>query len=228
MAGRMALPEEIASPGRAALADRTAVPEEETVPGRTAQPGCIVMASGLSRRYGKNKLLEDLDGREVIRHVTECLVRAGLAPLVVTRSRQVKELMELEDTACILHDGPRKSDTIHVGLEYLGADMAGYLFMPADQPLLKPETVKKMLYQFSRNPRRALRAGYAGTAGSPVLFPAFCREALLAYEGDRGGLEVLKKQSIPCDIVEASREWELWDVDTPEKMERVRAIKVEQ
>ena len=33
--------------------------------------GCVVMASGLSARYGKNKLLEDLGGRPVILHTVE-------------------------------------------------------------------------------------------------------------------------------------------------------------
>lgn len=45
---------------------------------------------------------------------------------------------------------------------------------------------------------------------------------LLAYRGDRGGIEVLRQNRVPCRIIQASFEWELWDVDTPEKMERVR------
>ena len=60
--------------------------------------------------------------------------------------------------------------------------------------------------------------------GSPVLFPASCREDLLAYEGDRGGMEVIRREQILCDTVQAEEEWELWDVDTPEKMEKVREI----
>ena len=33
--------------------------------------GCVVMASGLSARYGRNKLLEDLDGKAVIVRVVD-------------------------------------------------------------------------------------------------------------------------------------------------------------
>ena len=78
--------------------------------------------------------------------------------------------------------------------------------------------------QFFRCPERAVRLGYKDVPGSPVLFPASCREALLAYEGDRGGMEVIRQKQIPCDTVQAEEEWELWDVDTPEKMEKVREI----
>ena len=51
--------------------------------------GCVVMASGLSARYGKNKLLEDLGGRAVILRAVDSLEAAGLVPLVVTRSEAV-------------------------------------------------------------------------------------------------------------------------------------------
>ena len=102
--------------------------------------------------------------------------------------------------------------------------MDGYLFMPGDQPLVRPESLKKLAERFFRNPGHAIRLGYNDTAGSPVLFPAFCREKLLAYEGERGGLAVLKKEHIPCDIVQAADAWELWDADTPDKMEEIRQI----
>ena len=55
-----------------------------------------------------------------------------------------------------------------------------------------------------------------------MLFPAFCRDKLMAYTGDRGGMEVLKAERIPCDIVQAEEETELWDADTPESMEKIR------
>ena len=192
------------------------------MPGKIQAIGCIIMASGLSERYGRNKLLEKLDGREIILHTAGNLRAAGLRPLAVTRSEAVRSLMEREGFRCILHDGPLKSDTIHAGLMKLDPDMAGYLFMPGDQPLVRPVSLKKMIGQFLTCPNRAVRLGFEETAGSPVLFPAFCREKLLAYTGERGGLEVLKTEQIPCDTVQAGFAWELWDADTPESMEKVR------
>ena len=183
---------------------------------------CIIMASGLSERYGKNKLLEKLGEREVILHTAGSLDAAGFSPVTVTRSAEVKALMDREGIACVLHDGPKKSDTIHAGIEYTPPDAAGYLFMPGDQPLVRPESLKKMAEQFLCSPDRAVRLSFEGTPGSPVLFPASCRSDLLAYTGDRGGIEVLKAEHIPCDCVEAEAVWELWDVDTPANMDRVR------
>ena len=104
----------------------------------------------------------------------------------------------------------------------LDPDAAGYLFMPADQPLVLPASLRKLADQFAACPSRAVRLGFEKTAGSPVLFPAYFRDDLLAYTGDRGGMEVLRQKHLPCDVVQASFTWELWDVDTPEKMEMVK------
>lgn len=189
--------------------------------------GCVVMASGLSARYGKNKLLEDLGGRAVILRAVDSLRTAGLVPLVVTRSDAVATLMDREGVACAHHDGPLKSDTMRVGITALPPDAAGWLFMPGDQPLARPESLQRLAAQFLAHPDRAVRLAYGDTPGSPVIFPAACREALLAYTGDRGGMDVLKSQRIPCDTVQAEFAWELWDVDTPEAMARVRKVYAE-
>ena len=186
--------------------------------------GCVVMASGLSRRYGKNKLLEPLAGRAVLLRTVDSLRGAGLAPLVVCRSDAVEELARREGVACVRHDGPKKSDTIHAGLEHLRADHLGYLFMPGDQPLTLPDSLRRLAACFFGEPTRAVRLGFDGAAGSPVIFPATCREALLAYSGDRGGVEVLKQSRVPCEIVPAAYAWELWDVDTPESMARAAEV----
>lgn len=186
--------------------------------------GCVVMASGLSARYGKNKLLEDLGGRTVIVHTVQNLAVAGLVPLVVTRSDAVAALIDRAGVACVVHDGPLKSDTMRTGVEALPRDAAGFLFMPADQPLALPDSLRRLAVWFLENPTCAVRLGHGDTPGSPVLFPAACRDALLAYRGDRGGADVLREHHIPCDIVQVTHPWELWDVDTPEAMARVREI----
>ena len=186
--------------------------------------GCVVMASGMSRRYGRDKLLERLGDRAVVLHAADHLIEAGFSPLVVTRSQAVAALVVRAGVRCVTHDGPRKSDTIHAGLENLPPDAVGVLFMPADQPLVSPASLIAMAERFGRCPTRAVRLGFRDTAGSPVLFPASLRDALLSYVGDRGGVEVLRAQNAPCDVVQAANEWELWDVDTPEKMERARRV----
>ncbi len=185
---------------------------------------CIVMASGLSSRYGRDKLLEPLCAREVLLHTVSALRAAHLLPLTVTRIPRLQALLTDRGYACVLHDGPKKSDTMRVGLAHTDPHAAGILFMPGDQPLITPASLRRLAEHFSAFPQRACRLAWQETPGSPVLFPCSLRPALLAYDGDRGGLEVLRQSQIPCDLVQAAAAQELWDVDTPERMQRVREV----
>ena len=197
------------------------------------------MASGKSSRYGKNKLTEMIGGRQVILHTADHLREAGgereiFLTTAVTRSDEVCRLLKENGISCVLHDKPKKSDTIHIGVSAFDHgpagfqepagfyELEGYLFMPGDQPLVLPETLRGMACRFFERPSVPLRLGYGGTAGSPVIFPYSMREELLSYSGDRGGRDILRR--VPCNTYEASYEWELRDVDTPENMEEVRAI----
>lgn len=190
----------------------------------TEKIACILMASGLSERYGRNKLLEPLEGRALLLRTADSLRAAGFAPVAVTRNETIKNLLDREGFSCVLHDGPKKSDTMHAGIRNTDPDAVGYLFMPGDQPLVRPASLRRMAERFQACPDRAVRLGYGETPGSPVLFPAFCREALLAYTGDRGGMDVIRGERIPCDSVQAEAAWELWDADTPERMEAIRRV----
>ena len=87
--------------------------KEAAMPGDNLRIGCILMASGLSERYGRDKLLEKLDGREILLHTAGNLQAAGFRPLAVTRSKEVQALAEREGIDCVLHDGPKKRSSVH-------------------------------------------------------------------------------------------------------------------
>jgi len=120
--------------------------------------GCVIMASGASRRFGggRNKLLEELDGKPLILHTAAACSRAGLSPVIVTRSEVIRRLAEENGYDCVIHADPEKSATIRHGLEHLlqetdirpGASFSGCLFIPGDQPLVRPESIRRMISAF--------------------------------------------------------------------------------
>ncbi len=120
--------------------------------------GCVLMASGASRRFGggKNKLLEVLGTKPLILHTAESCRAAGLSPVIVTRSEEIRRLAEENGYDCVLHDDPEKSATIRHGLGSLlqrsgsgsSASLSGCLFVPGDQPLIRPESIRRMMRVF--------------------------------------------------------------------------------
>ena len=72
--------------------------------------GCVIMASGLARRFGSNKLLADFGGRPLLCRALEVTATPALAArVVVTRSAEVKALCDAQAVPCLLHSLPGRA-----------------------------------------------------------------------------------------------------------------------
>ena len=182
--------------------------------------GCVIMASGLARRFGSNKLLHEFRGAPIITRILDTMERAPLAArVVVTRHPEIKALCDEREIPVLLHDLPEQSDTVRLGVEYLleaCPGMTGCMFAASDQPCLTAESVQKLCHAFDAAPAYIWRLAWRGTVGNPVLFPGSTFEALLHLPVGKGGGAVVKKHPELMRTVEVADERELVDVDTPE------------
>ena len=185
--------------------------------------GCVIMASGLSKRFGSNKLMADFCGKPMIRRALDSTEGLFFRRVVVTRHESVARLCKEQNVECILHDLPHRSDTVRLGLEALG-DLDGCMFLPGDQPLLRRETVAMLLESWKQSPKQIIRPIHEDTVGSPVLFPAWAFPELLNLPEGKGGGVVMKKYPGAVLDVSVSDPFELADADTPESLEILRGL----
>ena len=187
--------------------------------------GCVIMASGLARRFGSNKLLHDFLGEPVMNRILRTMSAAPLAAkVVVTRHSEIKELCDEQNIPVVLHDMPLQSDTVALGvkaLQEMCPEMTGCMFAASDQPCLSAESVTALCEAFQREPVQIWRMSWQGSVGNPVIFPAFTFNELLNLPPDKGGGAVIKKHPELVRTVEVQREQELVDVDTPEILEEL-------
>ena len=117
--------------------------------------GCVIMASGLSRRFGANKLLADFCGQPMLCRAFAATATPGIAArIVVTRSEEVQALCRAQGVPVLLHSLPGRNDTVRLGLSALLEqlpELNGCMFLPGDQPLLRRETVEAMTECFCRD-----------------------------------------------------------------------------
>ena len=182
--------------------------------------GCVIMASGMARRFGSNKLLHDFHGEPIMVRILRSVKQAGIHyPIVVTRHPEVVEICKTENIPAILHDLPKRSDTVRLGMEYLMEacpDLGGIMFAASDQPCLRWESIAALCDALQKQPDCIHRLSFEGTVGNPVLFPRSAFEELCNLPEGKGGGAVVKAHPDLVKTVEVSDERELIDVDTPE------------
>ena len=179
--------------------------------------GCVVMASGLGKRFGGNKLMADFRGEPLICRALSASRGIFHRRVVVTRHEDVAELCREKGVEAVLHDLPYRSDTVRLGLEAVG-DVSGCLFLPGDQPLLRRETVAALALAGVNDPESIWRTAFGDTPGSPVLFPRWTFPELSALPEGKGGGCVVKKYPERLRMVNVRDKLELMDVDSPEDL----------
>ncbi|MBQ2667908.1 MAG: NTP transferase domain-containing protein [Clostridia bacterium] len=184
--------------------------------------GCVIMASGFSRRFSSNKLLADYHGTPLIASLFSALPQSDFADAVlVTRYPEAAALAENHGIRTVLHDLPYLGDTIRLGISAF-SDLDGYMLCVADQPLLTAETFRTLLAALALQPDRIIRPVHDGTPGNPVLFPGWCREELCAIQGDNGGRVVIRAHMDRVTVQEIADAKEFFDVDTIENLETLK------
>ena len=187
------------------------------------QIGCVIMASGLGKRFGGNKLMADFHGKPMIQRALNATEGLFDKRVVVTRHESVAALCREQNVAVVLHDQPHRSDTVRLGLEALG-HLDACMFMPGDQPLLRRETVGMLLENWRQSPEHITRPVCVETEGSPVIFPAWIFPELQNLPEGKGGGFVVRNHPEKVLRVSVSDPWELADADTPDMLDKLKDL----
>ena len=187
------------------------------------QTGCVIMASGLGKRFGGNKLMADFHGKPMIQRALDASEMLFTKRVVVTRDERIAALCREQNVDVVLHALPHRSDTVRLGLQALG-ELDACMFLPGDQPLLRRETVAMLLECRNEHPDCIIRPGYEDTEGSPVLFPSWAFPELLDLPEGKGGGVVIKNHLHAVHRVSVADPFELADADTPEMLETLKGL----
>lgn len=187
----------------------------------------ILLAAGSSRRFGSNKLLAPFHGKPLFAWGLSALkevrrARGDCTLTVVSRYPEIREAAQAVGAQAVDSPDSEKgqSYSIRAGLRTLGRVEEGdfFLFLPADQPWITPDTISRLLDAAGPDTWTAT-AAYGDRVGTPTLFSARLLPDLMALEGDRGGRKLMGRPGQPCLVVQAGSQRELDDVDYPEQLQ---------
>jgi molybdenum cofactor cytidylyltransferase len=189
----------------------------------------VVLAAGLSTRFGSPKLLADLDGRPVLQHVLDAIEAAGVDDVVVVLGdghEVVERALARRRQRFVVNPRPGDglSSSLRVGLDAAGADPAAdaAIILLGDQPAVRPDAIRAVLQAAETSDRSFVRARHASDgAPNPVLVRREAWPEASALDGDRGLGPLLAahpERVLAVDVAGANP-----DVDTPADLERLAA-----
>lgn len=178
----------------------------------------IIMAAGLSRRMGEQKLLLPFGSTTLLGYFLDHFPFALFREVFLVYSNQeVAEIGRGYGLKLVLNPDPEQGQggSIKCGVEQSQAK-DGMLFTVADQPFLGDEIITSVTQAFSLAPHKIIRPQYGGRPQNPVLFPQFCKDDLGNLMGDNGGRAVIAKYPEAVQLLNFTEELSFKDADYKE------------
>jgi molybdenum cofactor cytidylyltransferase len=172
----------------------------------------LVLASGRGERFrasgGQMHKLQALLGGQPVIARTLAAVRASGLP------------WHVEDVG-----HPGMGDSIAAAVRAT-ADAAGWLVLPADLPLVRPDTLRRVAEALQGPGVTAAQPVFQGRRGHPVGFAAACGPTLMDLEGNQGASRVLLEHRAMNSVADVAVDdiGIVTDIDTLDDLARAEAL----
>ncbi len=180
----------------------------------------ILLAAGLSRRMGVQKLLLPFAGSTVIETVIKNMYEGGLSPIIAVFSREVADkVQERPEWLRIgINNTPERgqSSSLAIALDMLPDD-EDFCIMLGDLPFVDQKEIKTLRECFSSIPtdKTVFTPCRNGVFGHPMFYRAIWKNRFKTAQGDAGGRNILMDYKDEIITSEAP-DCHFRDIDTPD------------
>ena len=211
----------LARAGQPALLTSVGADNPAPVVERWGAVAVIVLAAGGSRRMGRPKQFEVVDGEEMVVRAARAALASNAGPVVVVTGAEAGAVAALlgvrMPTVDVIHN-PRwesgQATSMQAALRALPASVEAAILMPVDQPYLDALLLRRLVQAWRAGADLVAPAIDGTLRGAPALFDRRFWPELMAVTGDVGGRPVLAAHRDTCAAVPANPAW-LRDIDTP-------------
>ena len=188
----------------------------------------IILAAGASRRLGQPKQLVGFDGEALLQRALRLAAEAGASPVLVVLGAHFAPIcaaIPFNQAIPVLNDKWDEgiATSIRAGLRELevrAPESSSALVMTCDQPRLSEAHLRALIKLCDEQTNPAIAASaYAGSIGTPAIFPRVVFPALLALKGDRGARALLLDP--PCPLISVPFEGGEIDIDLLSDLEHL-------
>ncbi|MEW6672139.1 MAG: nucleotidyltransferase family protein [Thermodesulfobacteriota bacterium] len=193
----------------------------------------IILAAGLSIRFGRPKQLVDLGGKPLIDWVVDACLSSRLDKIVVVIGADAENISsglsaKYRDPRITAIMTPQyregMSRSLQAGLAEVMQDSPSVMFLLGDQPLVGTTLINALLESFWESDKDICVPVHGGRRGNPTLFTSRFYKQLLKVSGDIGAREIIQAHPEAVLAVEIEDPLPFYDIDTEKDLETLRAI----
>lgn len=186
----------------------------------------LLLAAGSSRRFGAPKLLQELDGKPLIRWTVEALdavVPDEILVVVPPFAGHIRAALSGLRVRFVENRRAEKGvgTSIAAGVDAGGDRAQAVLVTLADIPFGPALVLPGVLQRYRKGGAAIVAPSYRGVPGHPVLFDRIVFPELVVLDGDRGARAVIEHDPSRVAILEIDTDPPR-DVDTAEDLARLR------
>ncbi len=192
----------------------------------------IILAAGLSSRFGRNKMLELIGQTTLLRHVVGSALKSSVNQVIVVGGYSYQAVEKaLEGYRCDLvynEDFSKgQSFSIRKGLSAIDTTADAVMIQPGDMALTTEKIINKVLVEYFLTRAPIVSAGYGGRPGHPILFDRSLFEELKGINEETRGLKNVVSAHIEEAMIVETSVGALFDLDTPEDLDRLAHLRPE-
>jgi molybdenum cofactor cytidylyltransferase len=193
-------------------------PREQSVP-VAPRIAAVVLAAGLGRRMGGNKMLATFEGKPMIVATVENLLASSVDDIIVVTGHESDAIAKVLSPYKVRLEHNFDYETgiassLRVGVEAAGQADAVVVCL-GDMPRVSSATIDRMIAAFNPVEHRTIVVPtFQNKIGNPVLWGAEHFARLTSLQGDKGGRALIAQLKSDATEIEADA-GVLLDADTP-------------
>jgi molybdenum cofactor cytidylyltransferase len=188
----------------------------------------VVLAAGTASRMGSPKQLLRLGSKTLLEHTLDNLRASQVHEIVVVLGAAAEAIRPLigPGVKVVVNDtfSEGMGTSLQRGLRALDERAAGTLVVLADQPLVKPATIDRIIDEYLTHKPQILIPLYRGFRGNPVLLDRSVFPEIAGLKGDTGCRAIFGDHLENIRKLEVDDAGVLLDVDRPQDLETLTQI----
>jgi molybdenum cofactor cytidylyltransferase len=189
---------------------------------------------------GQNKLLLNFREKPLIVHAVDTLLASDIDEVIVVLGHEIEKVRDQLERSIGLANKAASgkplrltqnpdyqnglSTSVRTGVEAVSRQANGIMIYLADQPLLEPEDVNRIVAGFAAAKevnKSIVVPFFRGERGNPVILDASLRDSILGIVGDVGCKGVIKRYPEKVYAIEMENDHVVRDVDDVQAYERL-------